>query len=142
MAQLGEISRDNFPHIIPSRIGGMFGRFSRRIDGKGRFSIPTLFRKRLSNSIALYFFRRDHCIEGFDTRYLTKLVKGNHDRHDGIAYFMDDEDVDESAYDVTLDSRGRISIPAEIRSKIDVTDKIGIIGLGKLFRIYAGDSIP
>jgi DNA-binding transcriptional regulator/RsmH inhibitor MraZ len=144
MAQSIRIKGDRVPDRIPARHGGMFGTFVRRIDDSGRASVPSPFRRFLETGpIALYFLRRDRCIEGFDTHCLAPVTDRDTDEiFSNLHKVLIDKRIADAVYEVALDGRGRIKIPSELKTKIGLTDKIGIVGFGKRFRIYAESSIP
>ncbi|MEQ9329287.1 MAG: division/cell wall cluster transcriptional repressor MraZ [Rhodospirillales bacterium] len=117
------------------------GSYENRIDGKGRVSIPKPFRAffaaRGSETIYLFPSFRQPALEGCGEDFLDRLQ----DRIDGLDLFSDKLDdfallTIGQAMPLSLDPEGRVTLPADLRDAIGLTDAAMFVGQGERFQIW------
>jgi MraZ protein len=118
------------------------GTFTGRLDGKGRASIPALFRHELrqAGDTAALILRPSHkydCIEGW-TRNAFDQLAGPMQRLD---LFSDEED--DMAYALYADAlpcepdkEGRFVLPEALARHANLTDALTFVGLRNRFEIW------
>ena len=114
-------------------MANMVGEFHHKLDAKGRVSLPSDFRKSLPKNLKVTQAPKDTCLfvfapEAFDAWVESIFsAKGGYDpsnlEHDRARRILNSR-----AADVEIDSAGRISISADLRSKAMLEKEVVIIG--------------
>lgn len=99
----------------------MVGMFLVPIDARGRIAIPEPFLRVLSSAskteIGLCPSRFYKCIEGCGVDFAPHMILNNPIR-------------------VPIDSAGRIELPTAWMTRVDIRDRVTIIGMGRFFQIW------
>jgi MraZ protein len=112
------------------------GEFEYKIDEKGRVPIPPRFRKDLVEGAVLKP-GLDTCIVGYGLgewakeaeRITSATMSDSKRRRLGRAMFA-------TAYNLTLDGQGRISLPPALRQHAHVGDELIVIGVNTYFELW------
>lgn len=115
-----------------------------KVDGKGRVSVPALFRRVLEQGeapgtvILIPNLFGERCIEGFTqefidriARKISKLPPFTKKRRQLERAFL------ASAIPMQLDETGRIVLSAQLRKAAGITDTAKFVGMGQSFQIWA-----
>jgi DNA-binding transcriptional regulator/RsmH inhibitor MraZ len=101
----------------------MVGMFTSPIDASGRIAIPEPFLKVLwvgsasKTEIGLCPSRFYKCLEGCGVDFAPHMILNNPIR-------------------VPIDSAGRIALPTPWMTRVDIRDRVTIIGMGRFFQIW------
>lgn len=112
------------------------GEFEYKIDEKGRVPLPPRFRKELVDGVILTP-APDRCIAAYgmdewakEAERLTSVtMAASKRRRLGRAVFA-------SAYNLTLDGQGRVSLPPSLRQYAQVSDELVIVGVNTYFELW------
>ena len=112
------------------------GEFEYKIDEKGRVPIPPRFRKDLVEGVVLRP-GLDTCIAGYGLaewakeaeRITSATMSASKRRRLGRAMFA-------TAYNLTLDGQGRISLPPALRQYAQVGDELIVVGVDTYFELW------
>ena len=112
------------------------GEFEYRIDEKGRVPIPPRFRKELEEGVVLSP-GPGTCISGYGLaawakeadRVASATIPPSKRRRLGRSMFA-------SAYNLTLDGQGRISLPPLLRQHAQVGDELVVVGVNTYFELW------
>ncbi|MAX11129.1 MAG: division/cell wall cluster transcriptional repressor MraZ [Chloroflexi bacterium] len=127
-------------HIYP--INGVdmyfFGSFDYSIDARGRISLPARYRAAFING-AVIKESPDSCLElytinGFETETSTRL--GEHVSNRQKAGRQIRRNFLAGAFEVDLDSQGRILIPPQLRKLLGDEKNIAVIGCGDYVELW------
>ena len=119
----------------------LYGAYTHNIDAKGRLSLPSKFRDKLPESLVAMVELRGKCLYVFDEEgfedYVAQLFE-----HKGGYNPRSIEDIElrsqimERAVDVSIDSAGRINLPATLRSAVGLEKEVQLIGNAGYFEIW------
>ena len=109
---------------------GLLGRHEYQIDAKGRVSLPSAFRRAVSDSpLVLLQWQGSH-LDLFPQKTWDEieknLLKHRRAEGDGGAYLRH---ITSSAINVEPDNHGRIRIPAWLKEKADLEDTVLFVGV-------------
>ncbi len=108
---------------------GLLGRHEYQIDAKGRVSLPSAFRRAVSDNPLVLLQWQDSHLDLFPEETWGEIRKNllNHRRarRDGGAYLRR---ITSSAKEVEPDKHGRIRIPKWLRDRIGLTDTVLFVG--------------
>ena len=116
-------------------------KFLKKIDKKGRISLPSLFRNALSknnkNEIILYKSLKYNAIEGCDTNRINEIAN----RIDKLDIFSDDQDdfatsIFSEIVPINLDSEGRFLLPEDLKISAKILNEAMFFGQGHFFQIW------
>ncbi|RMF89227.1 MAG: division/cell wall cluster transcriptional repressor MraZ [Nitrospinota bacterium] len=116
------------------------GNYQVKMDAKGRISIPAKYREVLSTEYGpeLILTTLDHCIEAYPkqewlllTQQLQRLPSLKRD----VRMLM--RALFSTAHECTLDSQGRILIPAPLREYADLRGDVVILGVNTKIEIWS-----
>ena len=113
------------------------GEFEYKIDEKGRVPIPPKFRKELVNGLVLSP-GPDTCVAGYGLaewakqgeRVASATIAPSKRRRLGRATFA-------SAYSLTLDGQGRVSLPPLLRQHARIGDELIVVGINTYFELWS-----
>ncbi|MBQ3387002.1 MAG: division/cell wall cluster transcriptional repressor MraZ [Eggerthellaceae bacterium] len=119
----------------------LYGAYTHNIDAKGRLSLPAKFREKLPGYLVAMVDISGRCLyvfdeEGFDD-YVAQLFE-----HKGGYNPRSMEDIElrsqlmERAVDVSIDSAGRINLPANLRTAVGLDKEVQLIGNAGYFEIW------
>jgi len=117
------------------------GRYTNKIDAKGRVSVPAKFRAialgQGSNGVVCFPSFLSPCVEGGGQK-LAHEIDEMLERPDPFS-----ENADALAavlmgdsYDIGFDSDGRIVLPEELRAHAGITDRVTFVGMGRKFQLW------
>ena len=118
--------------------------FTNKVDQKGRVSVPASFRAalgdQLGHGIVLFRAHNHDCLEGFDWAKMDEIG----DRMDHYDLFSDAQDdlattIFGQSVQLFLDGDGRVIIPSDLLSAVQITDSATFVGLGRKFQIWDPD---
>jgi MraZ protein len=118
------------------------GEFRFKIDAKGRMSLPAKFRKLLSSDLTVTRNLESECLYVFDDGEFNEWVNQLFvDRFDGYnsanpAHVKLRRKLKSRANDVQLDSAGRITLSAEMRSEVGIGKEVVIVGNTGYFEVW------
>lgn len=123
-------------------MANMVGEFHHKLDAKGRVSLPSDFRKVLPKNLKVTQAPQAKCLYVFEADAFDAWVasifasKGGYDpsnlEHEQARRLLNSR-----ASDVEIDSAGRISISADLRSKAELEKEVAIIGNGDHAEIWS-----
>lgn len=113
------------------------GEYEYKVDAKGRVPLPPKFRKHFAEGIVLNL-GPDGQIDGYTQEgWNTNAeqlnfgpIKRNKQREFTRAYFS-------SAFDLELDSQGRIMLPPALRDGAGIKDSLVVIGVNEYIEIWS-----
>ena len=119
----------------------LYGTYTHNVDAKGRLSLPAKFLKKLPEDLVAMVEIQGRCLyvfteEGFDG-YVSDLFE-----HKGGYNPRSLEDIElrtqlrERAVDISVDSAGRINIPASLREAVGIAREVAVIGNGEHFEVW------
>jgi MraZ protein len=121
------------------------GSFRFKIDAKGRVSLPAKFRKVLSEDLVVTSDLRDEYLMVFDGQesfnaWVDGIFEGRFDggynpsklEHQRLRSALKGR-----AFEVPLDSAGRILLPADLREKAGIDREVVIVGNTGYFEIWS-----
>jgi MraZ protein len=115
--------------------------FAKKIDKKGRVSVPSQFRATLANDefngVVLYQSFINDCLEGCSMSRIAALS----DRIDTLDPFSEEHDAFAAtilggSVQLPFDGEGRVVIPMEMLAQIGVDEEAIFVGKGKTFEIW------
>lgn len=118
--------------------------FAKKIDKKGRVSVPSQFRTAIANDefngIVLYQSFINECLEGCSMQRIAALSE----RIDMLDPFSEEHDAFAAtilggSMQLPFDGEGRIVIPIEMLEQISVESEAVFVGKGKTFEIWNPD---
>jgi MraZ protein len=116
------------------------GSHEQRIDGKGRVSVPALFRDVLGKSNTFYAFPSfiHRGIECRTTDYMDTLST----RIDDLDPLSDEQDhlslaIFGTSHALTPDKDGRVILPGALCQHAEITDQVVFVGTGRSFQLWA-----
>lgn len=114
------------------------GRFTNKLDKKGRVSVPATFRARLgAEGLVLRRSTRHPCIEAWPASRFEETVRSTgpldelSEEDDFLAYAMCSDVVD-----VAPDAEGRIVVPEELAAHAGLTEAVAFLGLPNHFELW------
>ena len=119
----------------------LLGEFSRKIDAKGRLSLPADFRKELSEDLRITLSIDKSCLYNFETEDFNKWVVSLFDAQGGFnvgnAMMVRQRTVLNSrASKCEIDNVGRIKISASFREAVGLDKDVVVIGNGDHIEIW------
>ncbi|MCH5324534.1 MAG: division/cell wall cluster transcriptional repressor MraZ [Eubacterium sp.] len=106
----------------------MKGEYKSTLDAKGRMNIPIKLREEIGDSFVISKTIGNSCIKVYSLDEWQKLVEKIRSmpsvQTQGIQRFLFG-----SAFDVTADKQGRISVPAALREYAKLTADVVVVGL-------------
>ncbi len=130
------------------------GKSENKIDRKGRVSVPHAFRlalgPQISDGLVVYKSIRDNAIEACGLDFLerinaTLLEKMNESMESLNAFSVDQNDLATNVFGgsdpLTLDSEGRVNLPAELTEFAGITDRAAFVGKGPIFQIWEPEAL-
>lgn len=118
------------------------GSYERNLDSKRRLSVPAEYRAQLGQVGAVYVFPSLHaqCLEVRDESYMLEVsgqAKGLGELSEvsralSGSFFSD-------ARLVSYDGEGRVRIPDELLSEVDIQEKAEFVGMGSFFELWNPD---
>ncbi len=119
----------------------LLGEFSRKIDAKGRLSLPADFRKELSEDLRITLSIDKSCLYIFETEDFNKWVASLFDAQGGFnvgnAMMVRQKTVLNSrASKCEIDNVGRIKISASFREAAGLDKDVVVIGNGDRIEIW------
>lgn len=112
-----------------------------KVDKKGRVSVPATFRAALMGQLDLgvvIFASSQHsCLEGFDWATMHEISQ-RLDHYDLFSPEQDDlaTSIFGESVQLTFDSEGRVTLPAELMRTAGIDDAATFVGLGRKFQIW------
>lgn len=122
-------------------MGLFLSTFTKKIDKKGRVSVPAQFRAALTDEsfggIITYPSFVNSCIEACGMSRIEKLSDGI----DSLDPFSEERDAFATAVlggssQLQFDSEGRVSIPPELLEEVGIGEEVVFIGKGQTFEIW------
>jgi MraZ protein len=116
-------------------------RYTNKVDGKGRVSIPASFRAVLEaqggSTVYLTWNRDEGTIEGFGEAYMQDVE----DRIDALPINSSERRALENRYfgntmSLAIDGDGRIILPPDLRAQAGIEGQALFVGLGKRFHVW------
>lgn len=119
----------------------LLGEFSRKIDAKGRLSLPADFRKALSDNLKMTLSLDDSCLYIFETEDFNKWVENLFEAQGGFNVGNRQMvnlklKLNSRASNCEVDNAGRISLSASLREKVGFDKDVVIIGNGDHIEIW------
>lgn len=118
------------------------GEFRFKTDAKGRMSLPAKFRKVLSSELVVTLDPQDECIKVFEPESFNEWVValfndrfGGFDSSDTMHIKLRRK-LKARAFDVQVDSAGRIMLPADQRAKVGIDRDVVIVGNTGYFEVW------
>lgn len=118
------------------------GEFHFKIDSKGRMSLPSKFRKELSDDLVVAVDPFDECLRVYENEayndWVDKLFEerfGGY-RESSRAHQSLRRQLKSRALGVQIDAAGRIMVPAEMRDSIKLGREVVIVGNKGYFEIW------
>ena len=111
----------------------LHGAYTHNIDAKGRLSLPAKFRKKLPEELVAMVDIQDRCLyvfdeEGFDA-YMDGLFVGMGGFNPlNVTHINLRSLLSERATDVSIDSAGRINLPANLRQAAGLEKEVELVG--------------
>lgn len=126
----------------PRTVVDLNGKFSFKVDAKGRVALPAKFRKVLSKDLVVTLELREKCVYVFETPdfndwvnslFVSKFGKFNpsDETHNILRMKLKGR-----ANDVEVDASGRIMLPAEVRAAAGIDKDVVIVGNTGRFEIW------
>jgi MraZ protein len=115
--------------------------FRKKIDKKGRVSVPSTFRGVLAaesfNGIIAYQSFINPCVEACGMSRIEKLSE----RIESLDPFSEEHDAFSStilggSVQLSFDSEGRVTLPPELLEAAGITDELVFVGKGQTFEIW------
>ena len=115
--------------------------FTKKIDKKGRVSVPAQFRSALNNEsfggIIVYPSFINSCVEACGMSRIEKLSEGI----ENLDPFSEERDAFAAAVlggssQLQFDSEGRVTLPPELVEKAGIDEDVVFIGKGQTFEIW------
>ena len=115
--------------------------FSKKIDKKGRVSVPAQFRASLTEEsfggIIVYGSFVNSCIEACGMSRIEKISNGI----DNLDPFSDERDAFATAvlggsFQLQFDSEGRVTLPEELMKSSNISEDVVFVGKGQTFEIW------
>ncbi|MBF0565632.1 MAG: division/cell wall cluster transcriptional repressor MraZ [Nitrospirae bacterium] len=122
---------------------GFFGRYSLRVDEKGRIVIPALFRDTIraehAGRIYVTCALRDECLQAYPEQAWSKLLEKVATlprTSESVKFFM--RRVIGSAHEAEIDKQGRALVPPSLRdyAKIGINGEIVLLGQTDMIEIW------
>ena len=124
-------------------MANMVGEFRRKLDDKGRVSMPSDFRKAFSDKKNLKVTQapKETCLYVFEADAFDSWVESIFTAKEGydptnIMHEQARRVLNARAADVEIDNAGRISISADLRSKAQLEKEVVILGNGDHAEIW------
>ena len=119
----------------------LLGEFSRKIDAKGRLSLPADFRKALSDNLKMTLSLDDSCLYIFETEDFNKWVENLFEAQGGFNVGNRQMvnlklKLKSRASNCEVDNAGRISLSASLREKVGFDKDVVIVGNGDHIEIW------
>ena len=118
------------------------GEFRFKTDAKGRMSLPAKFRKALSSELVVTLDPQNECIRVFETEAFNAwVVDLFEDRFGGFnssdpMHIKLRRKLKARAFDVQVDSAGRIMLPADQRQEVGIDRDVVIVGNTGYFEVW------
>ncbi len=119
----------------------LLGEFSRKIDAKGRLSLPADFRKELSEDLRMTLSIDNSCLYIFETEgfnsWVASLFEAQGGFNVGNAKMVRQKTLlNARATKCEIDNVGRIKIPASLRETAELDKDVVVIGNGDHIEIW------
>ena len=113
----------------------LLGEFSRKIDAKGRLSLPAEFRKELSDNLRMTLSLDGTCLYLFETEDFNKWVESLFEAQGGFNVANTQMvrlklKLNSRAGKCEVDNAGRISLSASLRETVGFDKDVVIVGNG------------
>ncbi|MGN0035382.1 MAG: division/cell wall cluster transcriptional repressor MraZ [Coriobacteriales bacterium] len=123
-------------------MAGLRGNFQHNLDAKGRIALPAPFRKVLPDKVilvkglheALFVFTEDEFEEWLNGFFGEGGFDQSNPRHDQI-----DTMIRGGSFETSIDSAGRVTIPAKLREDTHLKKSVTIIGKGGHIEMWDTD---
>ena len=117
------------------------GKYINKLDQKNRMFVPAKFRDALGSEFILTISENKKCIQCYS---LEEFEKKFADVENRIGDMLGEDDIlmdlFSETYNVTIDNQGRISIPAEQRESVGLSENALVIGMGRHVEIWNEDN--
>lgn len=120
----------------------LFGRYSFKVDAKGRVALPSKFRKVLSQELVVARAIKDECLYVFEKPDFDAWVEKLFEDRFGGYKESDPQHVKlrrklkGQSYDVEVDASGRIMLQADFRNATEIDKEVIILGNTGRFEIW------
>ena len=119
----------------------LYGAYTHNIDAKGRLSLPAKFRKKLPEELVALLEPFGRCLYVFDEEGFEDYVDGLFEQKGGYnPRSLEDielrSQISERAVDVTIDSAGRINLPAGLRDAAGIDKEVELVGNRGYFEVW------
>lgn len=119
----------------------LLGEFSRKLDAKGRLSLPAEFRKALSENLKMTLSLDDSCLYIFETEDFNHWVESLFEAQGGFnvgnsRMVAQQRKLNSRASNCEVDNAGRISLSASLREKVGFDKDVVIVGNGDHIEIW------
>ena len=116
-----------------------FGKFSRTLDARGRFSVPSSFREPLSGGAYL--------TQGFDRNLQVLTIDAFQEIYRTVVSLNIANPLARlllrlilgTAHELGMDAEGQMTVPEELKEFANLQKDIFLIGQGEYFEIWASD---
>lgn len=123
-------------------MAGLRGNFQHSMDAKGRVALPAPFRKILPDKVilvkglheALFVFSEDE----FETWLGGFFGEGGYNPRNETHYLIDTT-VRGGSFETSIDSAGRVNIPAQLRTETHLEKSVTVIGKGDHLELWDTD---
>ena len=119
----------------------LMGEYSHKVDAKGRLSLPARFRKELSEDLVVSVEPTDSCLYVFEVEDFNDWVAAFFEADGGFdprnrTHVAARRKLKANGFEVTVDSAGRINIPATQRESVGIAKDVTLIGNTGYFEIW------
>ncbi len=120
----------------------LMGEYSHKVDAKGRLSLPARFRKALSaDDLVVTPDLRGRCLYVFEMEGFNEWVSSFFEADGGFDPLNEEHEDLRSALkargiEVSIDSAGRINIPAKQREAVGIEKDVTLVGNTGYFEIW------
>ncbi len=135
------VKEEDRPAEAPHKVD-LNGMFRFKVDSKGRMALPAKFRKVLSKDLVVTRDLTDECLYVFETpdfdKWIDKLFNGKFGGYNDADLVQVGlrRKLKARANDVSVDSAGRIMLPAEIRKAVGIDKEVVVVGNTGRFEIW------
>ena len=119
----------------------LMGEYSHKVDAKGRLSLPARFRKALSDDLVVSVDPTSSCLYVFEVEDFNNWVASFFEADGGFnprnrTHVAARSKLKAQGFEVTVDSAGRINIPATQRETVGIGKDVTLIGNTGYFEIW------
>lgn len=116
----------------------MAGSFEHVIDAKGRLTLPAKLRDQIGNTVHITNSSNGLCLYAFSDEEWDNFCRNLLDTDFETATVLEHYFI-ANAFDCELDSQGRILIPQNLRTKMDLQKNVTVLSLTKRLEIWNTD---